>query len=1117
MKSGSSGKIKKKIALMAIGVGVILSMIAIIFVQGVREQLWQQSVSTIMESTQQGCNTLKVQLRDEYESMNSVVGYVKEVPANQKEMLEDIIGDYGKVDSGISLYLADGSGYPSGIGLDEEVQEALVGGGKENGIINPHISSVTGINVFDLYVKANLQDGTEGYLVKEYEISHIVDTFSLSFYNDSGFSYVIDDEGSVLIRPPHPNSNKTVKNLFDMLKESKNKSASLEKFSQSLKNSKRGWAVFDYQGEETVFCYTPLRLESNWLVVSIIPKKVVDEQTNQILARTLILIVCILTGLALLAAYYLRYASRTNRKLRNQAEYIGHLYNAVPEGVALVTVEQPYRILQLNQEGLRLLNYPEDALNDTPKGKSLEEILHPDDYGSIAEIFCNAAETEGKHIYESRLNEEDESLFWVSGIVEKTRNENGDPILIATFHDITEEKLAEEAAEKEKQQERMMLVGAVSNIYPVIISINLSKDTLKFIYIKPGLMASLGQQESYTQLYREFAGIVHPDHLGEFEHRFEPDCLKAALNGGREEVFLEAKQMLEDGNYHWTSTQIIHVDNPYSEDKLAILISRRIDEQRHEEEQQRQMLQSALDSARAANVAKSQFLSNMSHDIRTPMNAIVGMTTIAATHLYDLDRVKECLGKIALSSKHLLSLINDVLDMSKIESGKLSLGEEPFNFAELISDVVELMRSQVDSKRLMMDVHMSVLENEKVIGDPLRIRQVYINILSNAVKYTPAGGSLHIEVSQEKSSIRGRQKYIFKCSDTGIGMSQEFLDKLFQPFERAKDSTISRIAGTGLGMAITRNLIDLMNGDITVESEPGKGSVFTASIPLETQDARQEDIPEEWLGVHSLIVDDDRQTCENVTDLLKDMGLRAQFVTDGASAVEKVIEEKDTQDPFQLVIIDWKMPDMDGIEVTRRIRREVGPDIPVIILSAYDWGEIEHEAKMAGVNAFLAKPFYRSKVCYLLQGLSEEKKPMEQMEDQGGQLEFKDKRVLLAEDNAMNREIAHTLIEEMGVQVEDACDGEEAVKMVAASGEGYYHLIFMDVQMPNMDGYEATKAIRALDREDVLKMPIVAMTANAFEEDVRDALSAGMDAHFAKPIDIRILEQILYKYLGSPS
>ena len=411
MKSGSSGKIKKKIALMAIGVGVILSMIAIIFVQGVREQLWQQSVSTIMESTQQGCNTLKVQLRDEYESMNSVVGYVKEVPANQKEMLEDIIGDYGKVDSGTSLYLADGSGYPSGIGLDEKVQEALVGGGKENGIINPHISSVTGINVFDLYVKANLQDGTEGYLVKEYEISHIVDTFSLSFYNDSGFSYVIDDEGSVLIRPPHPNSNKTVKNLFDMLKESENDSASLEKFSKALKNSKRGWAVFDYQGEETVFCYTPLQLESNWLVVSIIPKKVVDEQTNQILTRTLILIVCILTGLALLAAYYLRYASRTNRKLRNQAEYIGHLYNAVPEGVALVTVEQPYRILQLNQEGLRLLNYPEDALNDTPKGKSLEEILHPDDYGSIAEIFCNAAETEGKHIYESRLNKEDESLF----------------------------------------------------------------------------------------------------------------------------------------------------------------------------------------------------------------------------------------------------------------------------------------------------------------------------------------------------------------------------------------------------------------------------------------------------------------------------------------------------------------------------------------------------------------------------------------------------------------------------------------------------------------------------------------------------------------------------------
>lgn len=1113
MRSVSSGRIKKKIALLAICVGAILSLIAVLFVQGVRERLWKQSVSTIMESTQQGCNTLKVQLSDEYQSMESVAEYVEKVPADQKEMLEDMVGNYGKVDSSVSLYLSDGSGYPFDMQMDEEVMKAVADTDSGKGIINPHISSVTGINVFDLFVKVNLQDGTEGYLIKEYEIDSIVDTFSLSFYNDAGFSYVIDGDGDVLIRPPHPNSNKTVKNLFDMLRKSENDPASLDKFSQALKDEGTGWAVFDYKGEETVFCYTPLQLESNWLVVSIIPKKVVDEQTNQILTRTLILIGSILVGIFLLVAYYFHYASQTNRKLRNQAEYIGHLYNAVPEGVALLTAKLPHSLLQLNQEGLRLLDYPEDAPNDAPKGRSLEQIIHPDDYEMIADIFDKAADTEEKNVYESRLLKEDGRLFWVSGIVEKTRDENGEPILIATFHDITEEKLAEEEAEKEKRQERMMLVGAVSNIYPVIINVNLSKDTLKFIYVRPGLMASLGGQESYTQLYGDFVGSVHPDHLEEFQRRFEPDCLKTVLESGRDEVFLEAKQMLEDGKYHWTSTQIIHVDNPYSEDKLAILISRRIDEQRHEEEQQRQALQSALDSARAASVAKSQFLSNMSHDIRTPMNAIVGMTAIAATHLEDRERVKDCLGKIGISSRHLLSLINDVLDMSKIESGKLSLAEEPFNFAELIAEVVELVRPQADANRLQMDVHMSVLKNEKVVGDPLRIRQVCINILSNAVKYTPAGGSIYIEASQEKSAVRGRQSYVFKCMDTGIGMSREFLARLFQPFERAKDSTISHVSGTGLGMAITKNLMDLMNGDIRVESELGKGSVFTATFPLRPQDARQEDIPEEWLGVHSLIVDDDRQTCQDVTELLKDMGLRAQFATDGASAVKMVTEIKDTPDPFQLIIIDWQMPDMDGVEVTRRIRKEVGPDIPVIILSAYDWAEIEQEARMAGVNAFLAKPFYRSKVCYLLRELSDEKKPMEMMEDKGALHVYKDKRVLLAEDNAMNREIAHTLIEEMGVQVEEAHDGEEAVRMVAESEEGYYQLIFMDIQMPNMDGYEATKAIRALNRKDVLEMPIVAMTANAFEEDVREALNAGMDAHFAKPIDIRALEQLLYKYL----
>lgn len=344
------------------------------------------------------------------------------------------------------------------------------------------------------------------------------------------------------------------------------------------------------------------------------------------------------------------------------------------------------------------------------------------------------------------------------------------------------------------------------------------------------------------------------------------------------------------------------------------------------------------------------------------------------------------------------------------------------------------MRPQAEANQIHMDVHLERLKNEAVIGDPLRIRQVCINIFSNAVKYTPPGGRVRIEASQEESARRGYQRYLFRCVDTGIGMSKEFLEKLFQPFERARDSTSSKVAGTGLGMAITKNVVDLMNGQILVESKPGEGSAFTVILPLELQDSPTEEEIEEWKDVRSLIVDDDLQTCENADELLEEMGLRVQFVTEGAKAVEYVVREKDTTDPFRLVIVDWKMPGMDGVE-----------------------------------------------------------------------------------DNEMNREIARTLIEEMGIQVEEACDGEEAVRRVDGSAEGYYDIIFMDIQMPKLNGYEATKEIRRLKRGDAGTVPIIAMTVDAFEEDVQTAIHAGMTAHFAKPIDVDLLEQLLRKYMKGES
>ncbi|MBS6955924.1 MAG: response regulator [Enterocloster asparagiformis] len=1112
MGKRSAGSAKRRIALAAAGIGAVLCLLTFLFAQGVKTQLWEQSVGTIIESTRQGCNTLRVQLRDEFWAMSTVVDDIKKYSSDQEAELDALMEAYRRVDDGVSLYLEKRC-LPSGVQTDENAHAVLRENDRANGMIDPHISSVTGVNVFNLFIRVTLKDGRTCFLVKEYEIERIVDSFTLSFYNGAGFSYVVDSEGNVLIRPPHPGSNKTVQNLFDMLPETENDPDSLAQFNLALQNARTGWAVFSYQGEKTVFCYTPLKLQSDWYLISIIPQQVVNAQTNQILQRALALIASIIAGILALAAYYVHYANRTNRKLKNQAQYISHLYNAIPEGIAVLSVEAPYQFIQLNQEGLRLLGYPVEASNDALRDQFLRDVVPSGEYTSVAGVFREAEASGGKRKLENRLVREDREVFWAGGIVEKTLDENGQPVFVITFHDITAEKLAAEEAKREQLQERITLVGAISNAYPLIISINLTRDTLNFVNVEPGILSGLGEQRAYSALYQDFAAAIHPDHLEEFKERFAPENLRRILGRERGEVFLEARQRLMDGNYHWVSLQIISVDNPYSGDKLAILISRRIDEQRYEEEQQRQALQSALDSARLASQAKSQFLSNMSHDIRTPMNAIVGMTAIAAAHLSDKDRVAECLKKIGLSSQHLLSLINDVLDMSKIESGKLTLREEPFNFAELTADVAELIRPTALDGRLSLDIRMANLAQENVLGDSLRIRQVFINILSNAVKYTPAGGSIRVEVRQEPGPHRGYQSYVFSCADTGIGMEAEFLDRLFQPFERVQDSTVARITGTGLGMAITKNLVDLMNGEIQVESKPGMGSLFTVTLPLKLQEAPEQEVPGQWRGVRCLIVDDDQQTCENAVELLADMGLCPEFVTKGAEAVSAVARAVRTPDPFRLVIVDWKMPEMDGAETARRIRAEAGADIPVIVLTAYDWSEIESEARQAGVTAFLSKPFYRTKICYLLGELSGGNGQTEQRAAEFG-LDFAGRRVLLVEDNEINREIARTLVEERGILVEEAGDGQEAVDMVIESAEGYYDLILMDIQMPRMNGYEAARAIRALQREDVEKLPIIAMTANAFEEDVRAALRDGMDAHFAKPIDIKELDKLLCTYLS---
>lgn len=529
-------------------------------------------------------------------------------------------------------------------------------------------------------------------------------------------------------------------------------------------------------------------------------------------------------------------------------------------------------------------------------------------------------------------------------------------------------------------------------------------------------------------------------------------------------------------------------------------------------EQQSKQLKEALDSAEKANQAKSDFLARMSHDIRTPMNAIIGMTAIAKAHINEQERVLDCMEKIDGSSKLLLSLINEVLDMSKIESGRLILSEDDFNIGELLQDLVIMMQPEIKNKQQTLDIHVKDLKHEFVTGDTQRIKQVLMNILSNAVKYTPEKGQITIDIN-EKEPKDGTGNYEFVFKDSGRGMKPDFLDKIFLPFERADDNEIRNIQGTGLGMAISHKIIKMMGGDIKVESEYGKGSCFTINMPLHYQEfAPIEKIGTD--GLEILVVDDDETACQSTCNCLQEIGINSDYVCSGGEAINKVQLRHQERNDYFAVIIDLKMPDMNGLEATRQIRKIIGTDIPIIILSAYDIEEYEAEAKAAKANGFITKPLYKSKLLKVLQRFLHEgsrSEPVRQFKLSDA--DYSGKRILLVEDNELNREIAVEIIGSTGVSIDTAVNGLDAVNIVSRSPEGFYQMILMDIQMPVMDGYEATRQIRSLKRSDISGMPIIAMTANAFSEDVTNALKAGMNYHLAKPIDISALMSVLGKYL----
>ena len=525
-------------------------------------------------------------------------------------------------------------------------------------------------------------------------------------------------------------------------------------------------------------------------------------------------------------------------------------------------------------------------------------------------------------------------------------------------------------------------------------------------------------------------------------------------------------------------------------------------------------LQVAVEKAETANRAKSTFLSNMSHDIRTPMNAIIGFTTLALSNIDDTDRVKDYLGKTLASSNHLLSLINDVLDMSRIESGKIHLEEVEVNLSDVLHDLKTIVSGQIYAKQLELYMDAMDVTDEDVYCDKTRLNQILLNLLSNAIKFTPAGGTVSVRVRQLAGKVRGCGQYEFRIKDNGIGMSQEFAQKIFEPFERERTSTVSRIQGTGLGMAITKNIVDMMGGTIEVQTAQGKGTEFTVCVPMRAQtEQRPVEKITELEGLKALVVDDDFNTCDSVTKMLVKVGMRAEWTLSGKEAVLRARQSIEMSDVYHAYIIDWRLPDMNGIEVTRQIR-SLHDDTPIIILTAYDWSDIEVEAKAAGVTAFCAKPMFMSDLREtLMRALGQKQTDAVQGLLPDKNADFKGKHILLVEDNELNREIAQEILREYGFLVDSAENGAVAVEKVSNAAPGSYDLVLMDVQMPIMDGYTATRKIRALDDPARAKLPILAMTANAFDEDRRNALESGMNGFLSKPIVIDDLVQELRKIL----
>ncbi|MDE6024925.1 MAG: transporter substrate-binding domain-containing protein [Lachnospiraceae bacterium] len=665
-------------------------------------------------------------------------------------------------------------------------------------------------------------------------------------------------------------------------------------------------------------------------------------------------------------------------------------------------------------------------------------------------------------------------------------------------------------------KEQLAIVETLSRDYTNVFAINEERGTARIIklegYVTKGLKQDSREEQPYAPILNQYIrDRVHPEDQEYLAQALSLDKVREQIGSNGE--YTGSYRIQADGeNHHFQYNYVKVGESELENDSFILAGFRNVDEVIRKEQEQKEVLSEALAQAQYANNAKTTFLNNMSHDIRTPMNAIIGFTSLAVTHIDNKTQVQDYLGKIMTSGNHLLSLINDVLDMSRIESGKVKIEEKEASLPEIMHDLKTIVQADVKARQLEFYIDTLDVVNETIICDKLRLNQVLLNILSNALKYTKPGGMVSVRVIQTAEAQEGCASYEFRIKDTGIGMSSEFLKHVFEPFEREQTATVSGIQGTGLGLAITKNIVDMMGGTITVDSEEGKGSEFIVVFNFRVPDGPMKSQRLEQLAdLRALVVDDDVNTCVSASKMLSAIGMHPDWTTLGKEAIIRTEFALEQNEPYSAYIIDWLMPDMNGIEIVRRIRKIIGDLTPIIILTAYDWSDIEEEAREAGVTAFCSKPLFLSELRNVLAAPYMEQESTEETET--SEPRFDGRRLLLVEDNELNQEIAQTILEAAGFLIDTADDGSIGVERIKEMPGDTYDLILMDVQMPIMNGYEATRAIRALDDPVKAAIPIVAMTANAFEEDRKEAMDSGMNGFVAKPINIEKLMKTLEEFL----